>query len=57
MPEISILATGTTNRLADSQTQNDIKLSESALTRPEGDWDLVHEELMSFANPGFDCWT
>ncbi len=21
---------------------------------PEGDWDLVHGELMTFANPGFD---
>jgi gamma-glutamylcyclotransferase (GGCT)/AIG2-like uncharacterized protein YtfP len=24
------------------------------MTRPEGDWDLVHGELMTFANPGFD---
>jgi len=22
--------------------------------RPTGDWDLVHGELMTFANPGFD---
>ena len=24
------------------------------MTRPEGDWDLVHGELMTFANPAFD---
>ncbi len=24
------------------------------MTQPEGDWDLVHGELMTFANPGFD---
>jgi len=24
------------------------------MTRPESYWDLVHGELMTFANPGFD---
>ena len=24
------------------------------MSRPEGDWDLVHGELMTFANLGFD---
>ena len=24
------------------------------MPRPEGDWDLVHGDLMTFANPGFD---
>lgn len=54
VPESSILATGTTDPLADTRTQNTIELPENAMTRPEGDWDLVHGELMTFANPGFD---
>jgi len=33
---------------------NTIELPENAMPRPEGDWDLVHGELMTFANPGFD---
>ena len=52
--ESSVLATGTTDPLADTQTQNTIELPENAMTQPEGDWDLVHGELMTFANPGFD---
>ncbi|NLB70286.1 MAG: gamma-glutamylcyclotransferase, partial [Lentisphaerae bacterium] len=36
------------------RTQNAIELPENSMTRPEGDWDLVHGELMTFANPGFD---
>jgi gamma-glutamylcyclotransferase (GGCT)/AIG2-like uncharacterized protein YtfP len=54
VPESSILATGTADPLADTRTQNSIPLTENAMTRPEGDWDLVHGELMTFANPGFD---
>lgn len=54
VPESSILATGTDDPLADTRTQNAIELTEYAMTRPEGDWDLVHGELMTFANPGFD---
>lgn len=54
VPESSILATGTADPLADTRTQNTIELPENAMTRPEGDWDLVHGELMTFANPGFD---
>jgi len=54
VPESSILATGTTDPLADTRTQNTIELPENAMIRPEGDWDLVHGELMTFANPGFD---
>lgn len=54
VPESSILATGTSDPLADSRTQDTIQLPENAMTRPEGDWDLVHGELMTFANPGFD---
>jgi gamma-glutamylcyclotransferase (GGCT)/AIG2-like uncharacterized protein YtfP len=40
--------------LADTRTHNTIELSENAMIRPEGDWDLVYGELMTFANPGFD---
>ncbi len=53
-PESSVLATGTLDPLADTRTQNTIGLPENAMPRPEGDWDLVHGELMTFANPGFD---
>jgi hypothetical protein len=54
VPESSVLAIGTADPLADTRTQNTIELPENAMTRPEGDWDLVHGELMTFANPGFD---
>lgn len=54
VPESSVLATGTADPLADTRTQNTIELPENAMARPEGDWDLVHGELMTFANPGFD---
>lgn len=54
VPESSILVTGTADPLADTRTQNTIELAENAMPRPEGDWDLVHGELMTFANPGFD---
>ena len=54
VPESCILATGTADPLADTRTQNTIQMSKNAMTRPEGDWDLVHGELMTFANPGFD---
>lgn len=54
VPDCSILATGTADPLADTRTQNAIELPEKAMNRPEGDWDLVHGELMTFANPVFD---
>jgi gamma-glutamylcyclotransferase (GGCT)/AIG2-like uncharacterized protein YtfP len=54
VPEISVLATGTTDPLADTRTQNTIELPENGMAQPEGDWDLVHGELMTFTNPGFD---
>ena len=54
VPESSVLATGTADPLADTRTQNAIQLPENAMTRPKGDWDLGHGELITFANPGFD---
>ena len=29
-------------------------MNHDATARPESDWDLVHGELMTFANPSFD---
>ena len=29
-------------------------MSLNTMTQPEGDWDLVHGELVTFGNPGFD---
>jgi len=54
VPEASILGTGTTDPMADTRKQNTVELPENGMTRPEGDWDLVHGELMTFANPGFE---
>jgi len=54
VPAISILAHGTADPLADIRTQNTIELPENAMAQPKGDWDLVHGELMTFTNPGFD---
>ncbi len=54
VPEDSILATGTADPLADTRTQNTIELPGNAMKQPEGDWDLVLGEMMTFANPGFD---
>lgn len=46
VPESSILAIGPTGPLSYIRTQNTTKLPENAIIRPEGDWDLVHRELM-----------
>ncbi len=54
VPDSFILAIGTADPLADTRTQNTIDLSENTMVRPEGDWNLVRGELMTFANPGFD---
>lgn len=66
VPTISILATGTADPLADTRTQNETKIPQSALklfsnnphsainNQQSSDWDLVHGELMTFTNPGFD---
>ncbi len=54
IPSGRILAHGTTDPLADTQIQNNIELPENAMARPEGDWDLVHGELMTFDDSCFD---
>ena len=54
VPETCILAHGTADPITDARTQNSIELPDNAMTRPEGNWDLVHGEMMTFANPDFD---
>jgi len=54
IPDCRILAHGTTDPLADTQIQNNIELPENAMVQPNGDWDLVCGELMTFDDPGFD---
>jgi gamma-glutamylcyclotransferase (GGCT)/AIG2-like uncharacterized protein YtfP len=54
IPDCRILAHGTTDPLADTQIQSNIELPGNAMKRPDGDWDLIHGELMTFDNPGFD---
>jgi hypothetical protein len=31
-----------------------MELPDNAMNRPGGDWDLIHGEVMTFANPSFD---
>lgn len=54
VPESRILAHGTADPAADARTQNAIEPPETAMDRPEGDWDLVHGEMATFADPGLD---
>jgi gamma-glutamylcyclotransferase (GGCT)/AIG2-like uncharacterized protein YtfP len=54
IPELAILATGTDDPLTDAVTQ--ARLAERDLTMPvvTGDWDVVHGELVTFADPARD---
>ena len=54
VPETCILAHGTEDPIADARTQNSMELPDNAMTRPDGNWDLIHGEMMTFANPAFD---
>jgi gamma-glutamylcyclotransferase (GGCT)/AIG2-like uncharacterized protein YtfP len=54
VPESSILAHGTTDPIADTRLQNTVEIPENTMVRPDGDWDLIHGELMTFANPEID---
>ncbi len=51
IPDCRILAYGTTDPLVDTQIQNNIELPGNAMLQPDGDWDLIHGELMTFDNP------
>ncbi len=54
VPKYKILAYGTLDPVADSRTQNTIKLKANSMACPQGDWDLIHGELMTFKKPGVD---
>ncbi len=54
IPETSILARGTRNPLADENMQNSTLLQSSVMNKPEGDWNKIHGELITFANPELD---
>jgi gamma-glutamylcyclotransferase (GGCT)/AIG2-like uncharacterized protein YtfP len=49
VPESTILAQGTSDPLADAETQGRINIQD--FDRPPGDWDLVHGELVTFTDP------
>lgn len=54
VPEESILAHGTADPLADAATQARFAAHvppHAPNTRPAGDWDLIHGELITFPNP------
>ncbi|WLQ13238.1 gamma-glutamylcyclotransferase family protein [Hahella aquimaris] len=52
IPQRAVLAHGTTDPLADAQTQAQLKTPR--FQRPTGDWDLIRGELVTFANPSRD---
>ena len=51
VPDTCILAHGTVDPIADARTQNSAELSGNAMTQPDGDWDLVHGEIITFDDP------
>ncbi|MBF0220177.1 MAG: gamma-glutamylcyclotransferase [Gammaproteobacteria bacterium] len=51
LPQDRILAYGTTDLLADLRTQKVVDWHETIWNRPQGDWDLIYGELITFANP------
>jgi gamma-glutamylcyclotransferase (GGCT)/AIG2-like uncharacterized protein YtfP len=54
VPEASILAHGTRNPLVDERVQNTSLLKSSAMNKPNGGWDKIHGELITFAEPELD---
>ncbi len=54
VPETGILARGTRNPLADENVQNSTLVPPAAMDKPDGDWDKIHGELITFANPELD---
>lgn len=54
VPETTILAHGTDDPVADAITQKCLAETSYNWTRPEGDWDLVHGEVMTFLDPERD---
>ncbi len=54
IPETGILARGTRSPLADENVQNSTLVPPAAMNKPQGDWDKIHGELITFANPELD---
>jgi gamma-glutamylcyclotransferase (GGCT)/AIG2-like uncharacterized protein YtfP len=54
IPEESILAHGTASPLADARTQAGVAERGVAMPEVQGDWDVVHGELITFPDPARD---
>lgn len=54
VPETSILAHGTSDPIADARTQHRLGSRKQPMQKPDGDWDLVHGEVMTFLDPERD---
>jgi gamma-glutamylcyclotransferase (GGCT)/AIG2-like uncharacterized protein YtfP len=51
IPEKTIVAVGTGDPLADAETQTRLAAPDLAMPDADGDWDVVHGELITFADP------
>jgi len=54
VPEAAILAVGTGDPLADGETQARVAPRDLVMPEAEGDWGVVHGELITFADPAHD---
>ena len=54
IPQGAILANGTGDPLADAETQASAAPRDLVMPEAEGDWDVVHGELITFADPARD---
>lgn len=54
IPQYAILAAGTGDPLADAETQARIAARDLVMPGADGDWDTVHGELITFADPACD---
>ncbi|MBT4814664.1 MAG: gamma-glutamylcyclotransferase [Lentisphaerae bacterium] len=54
IPEETILAHGTANPLADARTQAELAERGVAMPQAEGNWGVVHGELITFPHPERD---
>ncbi len=54
IPEAGVIAKGTRNLLADESVQNSTLVPPAAMNKPKGDWDKIHGELITFADPELD---
>jgi gamma-glutamylcyclotransferase (GGCT)/AIG2-like uncharacterized protein YtfP len=51
VPEEAILAIGTGDPLADAEAQTRFAVRDLVMPDADGDWDVVHGELITFADP------